>query len=293
MSPERIREQHRELLAWWEPRRLAYPWRRTSDAYAVLVSEVMLQQTQASRVVPAFERFLARFPSVRALASAPRSEVVRAWDGLGYNGRAVRLSLAAKCIVERHDSVVPSDPETLRSLPGVGPYTAAAVASIVHGAPVAAIDTNVRRVAGRVLAGRDDEDPMVVERLAQRWIDRARPGDWNQAVMDLGRTVCRARPACAACPLRSACAFSARGGKPVRAGRRQPPFSGSSRQVRGAVVRELRRVPSASLGRLAAATGHPLDRVADATLALAADGVVAAGPGAARGSPRGRVRLAR
>ncbi len=130
------------LMEWFEPRRLAYPWRRPRpDPYAVLVSEVMLQQTQASRVAPAFERFLRSFPTVRSLATAPAAEVVRAWAGLGYNRRAVALWEAARTIVSSHGGRVPDDPSALSELPGVGPYTAAAVASIAFGRPVAAVDS--------------------------------------------------------------------------------------------------------------------------------------------------------
>src|SRR5438445_5270827 len=127
------------LLAWYEPRRRRYPWRVGPDPYRVLVSEVMLQQTQAERVGPAFERFVGRFPDVHALAAAPKADVLRAWGDLGYNRRAVRLAEAARAVVRDHGGRIPSDPATLRSLPGVGPYTAAAVASIGHGLPVAAI----------------------------------------------------------------------------------------------------------------------------------------------------------
>lgn len=119
-----------------------YPWRASRDPYAVLVSEIMLQQTQAARVVPVFVRFLGAFPSVASLAAAGRGDVVRAWAGLGYNRRAVALSEAARAIVRDHDGRVPADPQVLRTLPGVGPYTAAAVAALAFGAPVAAVDTN-------------------------------------------------------------------------------------------------------------------------------------------------------
>src|SRR5262245_60007442 len=139
------------LLAWYRPRPHDYPWRTTDpDPYAVLVSEVMLQQTQAARVAPAYRTFLQRFPDVRTLASAARAELLRAWGGLGYPRRALALREAARAIVRDHGCVVPSDPDVLLALPGVGPYTAAAVASIAFGAPVAAIDTNVRRVTARV-----------------------------------------------------------------------------------------------------------------------------------------------
>ncbi|HEX9235545.1 MAG TPA: A/G-specific adenine glycosylase, partial [Actinomycetota bacterium] len=128
------------LLAWFEPRRRLYPWRGVSDPYRILVSEVMLQQTQASRVIPAYERFTKFFPTVERLAAAPAAEVIEAWSGLGYNRRAVSLWRAAQAIVSEHGGRVPSDPGSLCRLPGVGPYTAAAVAAVAHGRPVPAID---------------------------------------------------------------------------------------------------------------------------------------------------------
>jgi A/G-specific adenine glycosylase len=142
------------LMEWFEPRRRAYPWRQPDpDPYAVLVSEVMLQQTQASRVAPSFERFMRSFPTVDALATAPAAEVVRAWAGLGYNRRAVALWEGARTIVSRHGGRIPDHPSMLSELPGVGPYTAAAVASIAYGWPVPALDTNVRRVLARAVFG--------------------------------------------------------------------------------------------------------------------------------------------
>jgi A/G-specific adenine glycosylase len=140
----------------------------------------MLQQTQASRVAPAYRAFLRRFPDVGALAGARRDEVVRAWDGLGYNRRALRLSEAARRIVGECDGVVPSDPVSLRALPGVGPYTAAAVASIAFGVPVAAVDTNVRRIVSRVFDGADDASVSRAVELAAAWLHRRDPGAWNR-----------------------------------------------------------------------------------------------------------------
>ncbi len=274
MTSARTRRQRTALLEWYEPRRAAYPWRRTADPYAVLVSEVMLQQTQASRVAPSFERFLSSFPTVRALAAAPRADVIRSWNGLGYNRRAVALSISARRLVDEHDAAVPSDVDVLRSLPGIGPYTSAAVASIAFGVPVAAVDTNARRVARRVLDGRDDTDAVHANGLAEAWLDRGRPGDWNQAVMDLGRESCRARPDCGPCALRSVCSFAETGAPAASPGRRQSPFAGSARQVRGAVVRVLRSTDELSFEQLASASGHPTERVADALDALAADGIV-------------------
>ena len=152
-KPSRRRLGREALRAWYAPRRGAYPWRQTRDPYAIWVSEVMLQQTQAARVVPAYRSFLRRFPTVRALAAAPRRDVVAEWGGLGYNRRAVRLSEAARAIDRDHDGRIPRAKDELLELPGVGPYTAAAVASMGFGEPVAVVDTNVRRVVSRVHLG--------------------------------------------------------------------------------------------------------------------------------------------
>ena len=147
------------VLEWYRPRRHAYAWRRgRRNAYRTLVSEVMLQQTQAARVKPIFEAFVARFPGVAALAAASRADVLRAWAGLGYNRRAVALHEAARAIVREHRGRVPNDVGALVRLPGMGPYTASAVASIGYGAPVAALDGNVRRVVARAVRGAEPDE---------------------------------------------------------------------------------------------------------------------------------------
>ena len=266
------------LLAWYEPRRHAYPWRRRPTPYRVLVSEVMLQQTQAARVVPAFERFVASFPSVRSLAAAPAADVLRVWDGLGYNRRALALSRAAREIAVRHGGRVPRDAAALRSLPGVGPYTADAVAAIAFGEPVVAADVNVLRVTARAILGSDPSEVSRadVARAAAEWLNGSDPSAWNQALMDLGREVCRPAPRCGICPIAATCGF-VRAGAPRAAGRRraQPPFQGSMRQVRGAVVGALRRRPSMSVRALSHETGHPEDRVREAVRAMRREGLVA------------------
>lgn len=291
-----MRSAHAALLEWYRPRRRAYPWRRTRDPYAVLVSEVMLQQTQAPRVVAPYARFLARFPSVSALAAAPRSEVVRAWEGLGYNRRAVALSLAARAIVLEHDGRIPSDPAALRRLPGVGPYTAAAVGSIAFGRRLAAVDTNVRRIVARVHLGTEahDVEPGRSWALAESWVDSADPGSWNQALMDLGREVCRPRPRCGECPLSTGCRFLERGLEPSSPRRRPGAgvFQGSSRQVRGGVVRVLRERPAATIGAIADRIGSDAERVLVAVRELHREGILHAGPAALAGRTTGRVRLA-
>ena len=282
------------MLAWFASRSRSYPWRGSRDPYRVWVSEIMLQQTQAARVAPAFDAFLRRFPTVTSLAAASRREVLRAWDGLGYHRRAVALSEASRIVVRDHDGELPADPVALRRLPGVGPYTSAAVASIAFGVPVAAVDSNVRRIVARVQFGveADDASPREVAGLANAWLDSRDPGRWNQALMDLGREVCRPRPRCERCPLAADCRFLA-AGLPLRpARRRQGPFRGSTREVRGAVVRALRAHESLSVGRLVAETGFGTERLVPAVSALADEGIVEAGPAALTGSPRGRVRLA-
>ncbi|MFM8944409.1 MAG: hypothetical protein ACKOI0_04100 [Actinomycetota bacterium] len=163
----------------------------------------MLQQTQASRVVPAYRAFLRRFPTIASLARAPRSAVVGAWSGLGYNRRAIALADAARAIVRDHGGRIPRAAADLRTLPGVGPYTAAAVASIAFGEPIAAVDVNVRRVVARARLGADPHalDAATIDAEAARWLDRRDPGSWNQALMDLGREHCRSVPRCDGCPL--------------------------------------------------------------------------------------------
>ena len=283
---------NRALSLWYEPRRRDYPWRTSRDPYRVLVSEVMLQQTQAARVAPAFEAFVALFPDVFALARASRADVLRAWGSLGYNRRAIALHDASRAIVDRHCGEVPRDGDELRALPGVGPYTAAAVASIAFGEPVPALDVNVARVVARARLGGDEPGRAEVARAASAWIDGDDLGGWNQALMDLGRELCRPRPRCDACPLRRACRFRAGGASPAPASWRQSPYKGSFREARGAVVRTLRETDGAtSLASIARRSDLSLDRVAAAARELAAEGVVAAGPAVFAGRPRGRVRF--
>jgi A/G-specific adenine glycosylase len=283
------------LLEWFELRRRMYPWRGSQDPYRVLVSEVMLQQTQVARVVTVYRAFLRRFPSVRSLAAATRGEVLRAWAGLGYNRRALRLAEAARAIVRIHGGRIPSSPEDLRTLPGVGPYTAAAVASLGFGRPVPAIDTNAARVVARARLGSEAHEVRrgELEQATTAWLDPADPRAWNQALMDLGREVCRPAPRCPACPLARGCLFRLAGRPAAPTKRSHPPFKGSMREVRGAVVRALRGRSSASIGLLARQTGQSADRVTEAVRALAADGLVEASAAAMAGGLGGRVRLPR
>jgi A/G-specific adenine glycosylase len=282
---------HREaLLAWFHPRRAAYPWRRPRpDPYEVLVSEIMLQQTQAPRVAAAFGPFLKRFPTIAALAAASRGDVLRAWAGLGYNRRAVWLHDAARVICRDHDGVVPRDVEGLGTLPGVGPYTAAAVASFAYGEPVAAVDANVRRVIARVARGAEAHElqPRAIAGIANGWIDAVSPGVWNAALMDLGRVVCRPRvPRCGECPLWSACAFRATARAVSAPPPRQGPFEGSFRQLRGAIVQALRGRDGSTASELGRITHSDGERTRVAIDALVRDGLL-------ERAGRSRVRLAR
>lgn len=191
------------LLRWYGANKRDLPWRRTSDPYAIWVSEVMLQQTQVATVVPRYESWMRRFPTRATLAAATQDEVMAEWSGLGYYRRARNLHAAAKAAGPR----MPVTADGLRELPGIGDYTAAAIASIAHGEPVACVDGNVERVVARVAAiTRPGDARRDVRHLAQTWLDPARPGDWNQAMMELGATVCTPHaPRCGECPVAAAC----------------------------------------------------------------------------------------
>ena len=237
------------LLDWFAQGSRQLPWRSTSDHYAVMVSEVMLQQTQVDRVIPVYLAFLQQFPNIQSLADAPAAEVIRAWAGMGYNRRAMNLQRAAKQVVEDYEGALPSDMKALRGLPGVGEYTAAALACFALGQEVAVIDTNVRRVLGRVFYGPEGAPEKELAGIAQQALPVGDAWSWNQALMDLGATVCSARhPTCLLCPVRSECkaagAFLAPNSAiaETRAPYKTKPekFEGSSRYFRGRVVAHLR-----------------------------------------------------
>jgi A/G-specific adenine glycosylase len=253
----------------------------------------MLQQTQAVRVAETFPRFLERYPTVAALAAATPGDVIRAWAGMGYHRRAVALHRAAGIVVRDRDGVVPRRPDELSALPGIGPYTAAAIASIAYGVPIATVDTNVHKLMARVDFGmdRDGIDTRRATEAATRWLHRTRPGDWNQALMTLGRQVCRAKPRCEVCPLASVCRYRASGSGGEPPSKRREPFDGSSRQIRGRVVSALREHASSTMARLSTTTGAALPMVTEAIGGLVADGIVEATPAAMAGRPGGRVRL--
>lgn len=247
---------HQALLNWFREAARDLPWRRVRDPYRILVAEVMLQQTQVDRVLPKYEAFLERFPTLQALAEASTADVIRMWTGLGYNRRAVNLQRAAREIVERYGGMFPQDVATLVTLPGIGPYTAGAVACFAFEQDVAFMDTNIRRVIRRVFTNPTDA---VTERalleLAHAALPVGRSWAWNQALMELGSLICTAdAPACWRCPLRDLCRdYAARRESDERlsptqprkriAERRERPFIGSNRYFRGRIIEALRALP--------------------------------------------------
>lgn len=281
-TPVAPSELHAPVLDWYEKHARDLPWRRDdASAWAVLVSEFMLQQTPVSRVLPMYEAWLDQWPDPAALAAEPPGEAVRAWGRLGYPRRALRLHAAATAIVERHDGEVPQEYGQLLALPGVGEYTAAAVASFAYGQRHAVLDTNVRRVIARVVSGVAHPPAATTaaeRRTAQRLLpsDEATAARWAVAVMELGALVCTARtPRCSRCPVTSRCAWRL-AGSPAYEGppRRGQTYAGTDRQVRGKLLAVLREaagpVPQVALD---AVWDEPVQR-ARALDGLVADGLV-------------------
>src|SRR5438094_2665691 len=205
----------RRLLAWYARHRRRLPWRGVRDPYAVLVSEIMLQQTQVARVLEFYPRFLARYPTLEDLAAASDDAVRESWDGLGYYARARNLHAAARHVMAELGGRLPGSETALRQLPGIGRYTAGAVASLAFGADVPAVDTNASRVLARVFGVRGRRKTARRERrlwdIATGLVPRGRSADWNQALMDLGARYCTARaPRCPRCPVRASCATAPR-----------------------------------------------------------------------------------
>jgi A/G-specific adenine glycosylase len=250
-----------ELLGWWEAERRDLPWRATRDPWAVLVSELMLQQTQVARVEPRWHRFLERFPSPAACAASGVGAVVEEWAGLGYNRRAVNLHRCAVAVVDQHGGRFPDDLAALLALPGIGPYTARAVLAFAFERDVAVVDTNVGRIlartAGRRLGARDAQD------RADSLVPAGEGWAWNQAMLDLGATVCSKRaPACGRCPVAATCGW-ALAGRPDpdpalgshAVSRGQSRFEGSFRQGRSRLLDVLRLGGAVPPGAWAAGCG--------------------------------------
>lgn len=268
------------VLAWGDRELRELPWRRTRDPWAVLVSEVMAQQTGVDRVIPHYLRFLQRFPDPATAASAPVGDVVAQWAGLGYNRRAVNLHRCAVNVTEQHRGQVPDDLDELLALPGIGPYTARAVLAFAFERPVGVVDTNVGRVLarweGRALQRAE------AQALADSLVPDGQAWAWNQSLMELGGTVCKRRgPRCAACPVPTDCGWQAvglRGRDPADGsagvGQGQSRFEGSDRQGRGLLVDALRH-RSVGAAELATVMGWPDDpeRAARVAAGVVADGL--------------------
>jgi A/G-specific adenine glycosylase len=292
LEPAALQALRRALLDWYRARGRRLRIRSTRDPWHVLVSEVMAQQTQIGRVDAAWAGFLERFPTPDAMAEATTADVLRAWQGLGYNRRAVALQRAAQAIVEGWGGRVPDTVADLEALPGVGPYTARAVAALAFGRPVGAVDTNVRRVIGRLLGA--GPGPSELQAITDELVDRDDPRTWTHALMELGATVCRARtPACSECPARPWCASVDLRPK-VGAGTTYPgrvalarsvPFEETSRWLRGRIVAALREEADGAWTALPSSIGlHGPERIVAAVDALEREGLLER-----RGD--GRVRL--
>lgn len=261
------------MLGWYADRARPLRIRGTTDPWAVLVAEVMAQQTQIARVDEAWTRFMRLFPTARDLALAPTADVLRAWSGLGYNRRALNLQRAARIVEREHDGQVPGDVAGLEALPGVGPYTARAVAATAFGVPVAAVDTNVRRVLSRVAGSAPS--PRSVQEMADDLVPHADPARWIHAFMDLGATVCRARkPSCPACPVARWCA-SAGIVDPAPTRGAAVPFERTTRWLRGRIVELLRATDDQAWVRLPGVIGvHESRAIERAVEGLRADGLL-------------------
>ena len=280
------------LLTWFGEHGRRLPWRTERSPYRVVVSEFMLAQTQVARVVPIFDRFVARFPSFAELAAAQRADVVRAWQGLGYNSRAVRLHALARAVCEQHGGALPSDLDALLALPGVGRYTAGAIRAFAFDIDDVAADVNVRRVVQRTFFGVEWQHAAAageVDAVAAQLVAAGGGNAINSALMDVGATLCRARAAkCLLCPLVRQCASApidaAQLAAAARAGvRTRERFEDSTRYLRGRIVDALRGVAgnyALSIGELygrvsALAPGRSIEDVGNVATALARDGVVA------------------
>jgi A/G-specific adenine glycosylase len=256
------------LLNWFAKNKRDLPWRHTRDPYRVLVSEIMLQQTQVDRVLPKYRAFLEAFPTLEALAAAPTSEVIRMWAGLGYNRRAVNMQRTVRAVLDEHGGQFPQDVAVLRALPGIGPYTAGAIACFAFEQDVAFMDTNIRRVIQRWFVGPREQPPSEAEllQIAAEAVPAGQGWAWNQAIMELGALICTAAaPQCWRCPVQAYCRdYAARrqadeqifgaeqGVEATRAAprmkrvaeRRETPYANSNRFYRGRIVDALRQLPA-------------------------------------------------
>ncbi|MGA7204920.1 MAG: A/G-specific adenine glycosylase [Specibacter sp.] len=265
---------HQEIRQWFRQTARDLPWRGDCPPWGILVSEIMLQQTPVVRVQPVWEEWMKRWPTPASFAAESQGEILRAWGRLGYPRRALRLHAAATVIVEQHDGAVPDTFEELLALPGIGTYTAAAVAAFAFGRRETVVDTNIRRVHARLVIGQALPAPALTSaemKLAAELLpaDRAESVEWNAGVMELGALICTARsPKCDLCPVRDQCAWIAAGQPEPTYIPKGQPWAGTDRQVRGAVMAVLRAAespvhaellwgPAVELDAAVAHTAHP------------------------------------
>lgn len=264
--PDSVAQVQAQLLQWYEAEQRDLPWRATNDPYAILVSEIMLQQTQVDRVLPKYQQFLAAFPTLADLAAAPTAEVISVWVPLGYNMRAVRLQSIAKQVIAEYEGHIPDTIDELLKLKGIGRYTAGAIACFAYRKQVATVDTNIRRVLHRIFVGLEQAEQRANDAqmltLAEQVLPKGRAYNWNQALMDLGATICSSNnPQCTRCPLQETCkAYEEMSqyslfpsGSVLRQLRKvaekkskyqSQPFTGSNRYFRGRIIDHLRTLPA-------------------------------------------------
>ena len=246
LSAQRLGAIRKRLLAWYDEHEQPFPWRNAGDPYAALVAAVAAQQTQMSRVLQIYERWMEAFPTIRALAAASDGDAIRVWGRAGYPRRAVYLHRTARLVCEQYEGQLPADRTLLESLPGVGPFTAAIVLNFGHGIDAAAIDTNIVRVLGRMLFGDlqpASETPTAhIRWAAERLLPEKQAARWNPALMDFGASICAAKPKCDLCPVSTLCVAQTRfaAGQRADAVRAQAKFTGSQRELRGMILSQLR-----------------------------------------------------
>lgn len=277
------------VLGWYRAEGRVLAFRATRDPYAILVSETMAQQTQIGRAVEYWRRFTARFPTFEALAAATPADVLRAWQGLGYDRRALNLLRCARIVVRELGGQLPPEVDALQRLPGIGPYTARAIAALAFGRQAGAVDVNVHRVLSRVVSGSEagSMTRAAVQGVADAVVPADRPEEWTHALMDVGATFCRLRqPRCEACPAKPWCLYAAsaevldaprgmrRGGR-RRAASRPVPFSSTTRWLRGRILDRLRTVEDDGWTWFSDGIGsHGRPAVEAALVALAQDGLI-------------------